>query len=173
MWKSASSQKRAQEDIWSWLHYLLTAGCLLASFCLCFISPPLSAVSVRPPLFSASPCLHLFQRFSFQGLLIPLHCLQHCCTSSNTFSTEVIREGGLTWQGLWWFCCWGMMTNLSPGVTHLLWRFGLISALNAHQGERAKSDSSCKAINSCHLKVGTLMALFSDITILDMYETMT
>lgn len=52
--------KRAQKDIWSWLHYSLTAGCLLSSFCLLFISSSVSAGSARPPLFSASLCLCLF-----------------------------------------------------------------------------------------------------------------
>lgn len=83
--------KRAQEDIWSWLHYSLTAGCLLAALCLCFINPLRCAVSVHPMLFSASPW-----RFSFTfclsfhwhpgAQLIPQCCMQHC-TVSCSFNT--------------------------------------------------------------------------------------
>lgn len=101
--------KRAQKDIWSWLYYSLTAGCLLFSFCLCLLSPPLSVISVRPLSITLAQSFFLFSLSTsvFSGacpgvLIIPQ-------ASSVALADSSINRGkkrqlsGLARHGLWWY----------------------------------------------------------------------
>lgn len=148
--------KSAEKDIWSWLHYPLTAGCLLSSFCLCFITPPLSAISARPPLFSAALCALPLVSFTFCRSFFwlgsrsatnpPGGCLPLGCCSCSGFSTagwgpwccSVSAAAAAAAAGGRWPCChldspaWAQSSPTSPP---LFPRSGLFTASQTQQGQ--------------------------------------